>query len=109
MTYKESYLQLDSAEEIMKIANTDMAIAAVLNPDRIKIIRESADEAIKEKFGEKTMNEHRYKILINDTVVAENMDMEIVTILIKALFENYYNEHSMIVSIKEMDRVEGVK
>lgn len=51
MTYKESYLQLDSAEEIMKMANTDMAIAALLNPDRIKIIRESADEAIKEKFG----------------------------------------------------------
>ena len=55
------------------------------------------------------MNEHRYKILINDTIVAENMGMEIVTILIKALFEKYYNEHSMIVSIKEMDRVEGVK
>lgn len=54
------------------------------------------------------MNEHRYKILINDTIVAENMDMETVTILIKALFENYYNEHSMIVSIKEMDRVQGV-
>ena len=52
MTYKESYLQLDSAEEIMKMANTDMAIAALLNSDRIKIIRESADEAIKEKFGE---------------------------------------------------------
>ena len=52
MTCKESYLQLNSAEEIMKMANTDMAIAALLNPDRIKIIRESADEAIKEKFGE---------------------------------------------------------
>lgn len=54
------------------------------------------------------MNENRYKILINDTIVAENMDMEIVTILIKALFENYYNDHSMIVSIKEMDQVQGV-
>lgn len=52
MIYKESYLQLNSAEEIMKMANTDMAIAAVFNPDRIKIIREAADEAIKEKFGE---------------------------------------------------------
>lgn len=53
MTYKESYLQLKSAEEIMKMANTDMAVAALLNPDRIKIIRESAAEAIKEKFGGK--------------------------------------------------------
>lgn len=50
MTYKESYLQLKSAEEIMKIANTDMAIAAVINPDKIKVIRQSAEEAIKEKF-----------------------------------------------------------
>lgn len=56
MTYKESYLQLKSAEEIMKMANTDMAIAAMFNSDRIKIIRDSADEAIKEKFGVK--NEH---------------------------------------------------
>ena len=62
----------------------------------------------KKNLEKKIMNEHRYKILINDTIVAENMDMEIVTILIKALFENYYNDHSMIVSIKEMDRVEGV-
>ena len=54
------------------------------------------------------MNEHRYKILINDTIVAENLNIETATILIKALFENYYNDHSMIVSIKEMDRVQGV-
>lgn len=52
------------------------------------------------------MNKNKYKILINDTVVAENMDMETATILIKALFEKYYNDHAMIVSIKEMDRVE---
>lgn len=51
MTYKDTYLQLKSPEEIMKMANTDMAVAAVLNPDRIKVIRESADEVIKEKFG----------------------------------------------------------
>lgn len=53
MTYKDAYLQLSSAEEVMKMANTDMALAAVINPDRIKIIRDSADEAIKEKFGGK--------------------------------------------------------
>lgn len=48
MTYKESYLQLNSAEEIMKMANTDMAIAAVFNPDRIKIIREAAEKALED-------------------------------------------------------------
>ena len=33
------------------------------------------------------MSENKYRILINDVVVAENMEMEIATILIKALFE----------------------
>lgn len=56
------------------------------------------------------MGENRYKIIMDNCItVAENMNIETATLLIKALFENYYNEHSMTVSIKEMDRVEGVK
>ena len=51
MTYKEYYLSLQSAEDIMTMANADMALACVINPDRIEIIRKSAEEAIKEKFG----------------------------------------------------------
>lgn len=52
------------------------------------------------------MNNRDYKVFINDTVVAERMDIEIATTLIKALFEKYYNDHSMIISIREEDRVE---
>lgn len=52
------------------------------------------------------MNKRDYKVFINDTVVAERMDIEIATTLIKALFEKYYNEHSMIISIREEERVE---
>lgn len=52
MTYREYYLTLKSAKEIMKEANTDMALACVIDPDRMPIIRQSAEEAIKEKFGE---------------------------------------------------------
>ena len=51
MTYKEYYLTLKSPEDIMTMANTDMALACVINPDRISVIRQSAEEAINEKFG----------------------------------------------------------
>ena len=52
------------------------------------------------------MTNRDYKVFINDTVVAERMDIEIATTLIKALFEKNYNDHSMIISIREEDRVE---
>lgn len=51
MTYKEYYLTLKSPEDIKTMANADMALACVINPDRMAIIRQSAEEAIKEKFG----------------------------------------------------------
>lgn len=51
MTYKEHYLTLSSPEEIMQAANTDLAWARLINPDRMAVIRKSAEEAINEKFG----------------------------------------------------------
>lgn len=51
------------------------------------------------------MTERKYKVLIDNNVVAENMDIKTTTILAKALFEEYYNEYDMTVSIKEMDCV----
>lgn len=50
------------------------------------------------------MTERRYEVLIDNEVVAANMEMRTATILIKALFEEYYNECYMTVSIKEMER-----
>ena len=50
------------------------------------------------------MAEYKYKVLIDGVVCAENMDIKTATILIKALFEQYYNDHSMTISIKEMER-----
>ena len=52
MTYKEYYLTLNSPENIMEMANADLALACVINPDRMAIIRQSAEEALREKFGE---------------------------------------------------------
>ena len=51
MTYKDYYLSLKSPKEIKEMANADMALACVINPDRMAVIRQSAEEALKEKFG----------------------------------------------------------
>lgn len=53
------------------------------------------------------MNEMKYKILIDNKVIAERMDIEIALALVKALFEKYYNDHSMTISIKEEERTKG--
>ena len=53
------------------------------------------------------MEEKKYKVLIDDCVVAEGMTIATATILVKALFEEYYNDYLMTVSIKEMDRAEA--
>lgn len=50
------------------------------------------------------MYEKKYMVLINNGVVASNMDIRTATVLAKALFEEYYNDHTMTVSIKEEDR-----
>lgn len=54
------------------------------------------------------MEDNRYKVLIGDEVVATEMDIKTATILIKALFDEYYNAHRMTVSIKEMERPEAI-
>ena len=55
--------------------------------------------------GKYKMSEKKYKVLINNEVVAERMDIKTATVLIRALFEEYYNDYTMTVSIKEMDKV----
>ena len=49
MTYKEYYLTLKSPEDIKRRANADMALACVIHPDRIAVIRKSAEEGIVEE------------------------------------------------------------
>jgi len=48
--------------------------------------------------------ERKYSVLIDQTVVASYMDLKTATILARALFEEYYNDHLMVVSIREEDR-----
>lgn len=60
------------------------------------------------KQGVITMTERKYKVLI-DKEVAENMDIKTATILVRALFEEYYNDYGMTISIREMERCEECK
>lgn len=53
------------------------------------------------------MSESKYMVIINDRKVAENMDLKTATILIQSLFNEYYNDHKMVISITEMPRTEG--
>ena len=51
------------------------------------------------------MIDKKYKVLINSDVVAQDMDIKTATILVRALFEEYYNDYGMTISIREMERV----
>lgn len=59
------------------------------------------------KGGRKQVNEKKYEVLIDDKVVAERMDLTTATVLLKALFEEYYND-SFTVSVREMTKSEMV-
>ena len=50
------------------------------------------------------MGETKYKVLIDNTIIAQDMDINTATILIRALFEEYYNDDSMKVIIEKMEK-----
>ena len=47
MTYLERYRKLKTINEIMKTANAEMALAAVIDSREMSKIRDAADQAIK--------------------------------------------------------------
>ena len=55
------------------------------------------------------MSENKYYVTIDNRTIAENMTLEYALILVKAIFETYYNDHSMVVAIAEMDGVNDVQ
>ena len=48
------------------------------------------------------MNENKYYLKINDRIIAERVSLEHALIFIKSIFENYYNDHEIVISIAEM-------
>ena len=53
------------------------------------------------------MTDKKYKVLINNDIVAEGMDIKTATILVRALFEEYYNEYPLTISVIEKERCVG--
>lgn len=49
------------------------------------------------------MFERKYEILIDGTQIASNMQLHDATIFIKALFNEYYNDTDMSITIKQME------
>ena len=52
MTYLEAYMKCDTVAQIKEKVKSDIATALIINTDRIKIIKESAEEALNTKFPE---------------------------------------------------------
>lgn len=44
----------------------------------------------------------RYRIFVNGKAVAQAVPLEYAMVFIRAIFEEYYNDHNMEVMIKEM-------
>lgn len=53
------------------------------------------------------MNDKKYEVLIGKEVIATRMDIKTATILIRALFEEYYNEYPLTISVREIERCEA--
>lgn len=49
------------------------------------------------------MSVKRYEIMLDNEVVAKEMDIDTALILVKALFDKYYCDSSMTISIMEME------
>ena len=47
------------------------------------------------------MTEAKYQVIIDDTIAARYMTLDDALIFIKGIFETYYNETELCVSIKQ--------
>lgn len=52
------------------------------------------------------MPERKFKVFISSEVIAENLNIETALILVKGLFTEYFNDSTMEIRIREMERVE---
>ena len=50
------------------------------------------------------MGNKKYKVFVDNEIFAEYMSLETAMILVKALFDTYYNEYGMTVSVREDER-----
>lgn len=57
MTYKESYMKCNTLEELRREVESDIKIAYIINPDRLPIIKEVAEEVANLKFKDEVIEE----------------------------------------------------
>ena len=55
------------------------------------------------------MIENKYYLKIDNRTVAECIPLEYALIFIKSIFENYYNDHEIVISIAETEQCEDCK
>lgn len=53
------------------------------------------------------MENNKYCVYVDGHRFADNMDLDVAMIVVKALFKEYYEEHGMQICIQEMDRVDN--
>ena len=51
MTYREHFMKCETVEELLKEAKEEISFAMVLNPDRVKFIKEAVEEVLAKKFS----------------------------------------------------------
>ena len=77
--------------------------------DKEKCIYPKAYCASKEQHTEmkesKGMKDRRFEILHGNDRLATDMRLEDALLFINAIFDKYYMEHSMVISIKEIERL----
>ena len=66
----------------------------------------SAPNAEQKWIWSERMNENKYYLKIDNRIIAERVSLEHALIFIKSIFENYYNDHEIVISIAEMRRCE---
>ena len=52
MTYEESYMKCKTKDEILDKLKKDISLATIVNPDRIKVIKETFEKVLNLKFKE---------------------------------------------------------
>lgn len=53
------------------------------------------------------MPTNKYELVLDNEVIASGMDVNTALILIGAIYEKYYNEEGMSITIREMDRAKA--
>lgn len=51
----------------------------------------------------------RYEVLVDGVVVGQEMELHYATILVSAIFEKYYNEPQMEVTVRRSQKKEGLE